>query len=217
MAIFDGTTAGDDPRQRFADIDRGGRAWREHDISRADQLHLLLEELIALRRTTPPPRTPCVFVSHRQCDEDLAKKVARHVASCGIDYWIDVADETLTWITTGAGAGSSEPVKALLIACTVEMALLNTTHLVAVMTPATAASRWVPYEYGRAKDAAMYSLEICSWLHPDLKGQPLPEYLLLADAHTDDAAVQGWLQAINPVSPHPVRVPDDWPYPPLPQ
>jgi hypothetical protein len=50
-------------------------------------------------------------------------------------------------------------------ACVIEMALLNCTHVVALVTPESVPSRWIPYEYGNVKEPTPYLLNPVCWLY----------------------------------------------------
>ena len=98
----------------------------------------------ARERVTVAPSRPCVFVSHRRSDGALARRVAFLACKEGFDFWLDVVDPNL-YSVTGVTL-SSEGAKAAAIAAIIEMALLNSTHVVAVMTANTKGSEWVPYQ-----------------------------------------------------------------------
>jgi hypothetical protein len=71
-------------------------------------------------------------------------------------------------------------LKSALVAGLIEMALLNSTHIVSLQTKSANASRWVPYEFGRAKDRHPLATNAASWFEnavcPDTNG----DYLSLA-------------------------------------
>src|SRR5262249_36624209 len=84
----------------------------------------------------------------------------------------------------------------VLQAAIIEMALINCTHVVALMTQRTAGSQWVPYEYGRidrggrAKDPATAYCVTAS-----IKITDLPEYLHLAPIHKLESEIRLWFRA----------------------
>jgi hypothetical protein len=151
-----------------------------------------LEALHRAKLAAPARVCPRIFVSHKQADVDYAKRIAWLVQGEKIEYWLDAIDLPLAlapWIPAGAGFNST-----LLIAALIEMALINCTHVLAVMTPQTAPSRWVPYEYGRIKDDPPGHLTASCWRHKDLPVSDLSEYLLLAPILSNETDIRGWLQ-----------------------
>ena len=104
-----------------------------------------------------------VFISHRTADDQLARQVAFRLKNVhGIECYIDDID-ALTTRTRGTAAISSLIVQRL-NACT---------NLLAIVTPNTGGSWWVPFEIGVARQAPRV---ITSFTN--LGDSSLPEYLL---------------------------------------
>jgi hypothetical protein len=170
----------------------GRQAWRERTTGSAPDLSGLVSDLAALRQAArwgaPPLACPRVFISHRRDDRDDALAMARLAAQSGFQFWLDVLDPTLQ--------GAALP--SIAIAAVIEMALLNCTHVVAIMTLNTHGGMWVPYEYGRVKLPALTSPQAATWLHPDFATAAaagtvtLPEYLLLGDRLSTRMDVRYW-------------------------
>ncbi|NUO51341.1 MAG: toll/interleukin-1 receptor domain-containing protein [Polyangiaceae bacterium] len=123
----------------------------------------------------PAPRLlpPRLFISHSQHDPDFAERIAWLADSRGFEYWLDIHDPLLS------GGG---PVPPRVVASTIEIALINCTHLLAVYTKNAFGSVWVPYEYGRAKDRlGILSDSISAWIPTNSTDKPssVPDYLLL--------------------------------------
>jgi hypothetical protein len=158
-----------------------------------------LHALHQAKLSAPTRKCPRVFVSHKQVDVAEAKRIAWLIQGQQIDYWLDVIDlpPALTALTASTPAFNT----TLLIAAMIEMALINCTHVLAVMTSQTATSRWVPYEYGRIKDDPPGRLTASCWHHPDLTWSDLPEYLHLAPIHDSEMQIINWLQAEKPAFP----------------
>ena len=148
----------------------------------------------------PPPVTarmqcPRLFVSHRSSDKEMALRIAWLATREGWDYWIDVLDPNLVALRRRDNLGSLMPEQQVLAAAAiVEFALLNCSHLIAVMTNDTRGSMWVPYEYGRVKEPAPLSYQVSCWRHPQLKACDCPEYLVLAPVHLTEHEIVSWLQ-----------------------
>jgi hypothetical protein len=104
-----------------------------------------------------------LFVSHRRGspDEEHAQQIAWHATQHGYEYWLDVDDPVLVRVN---GQPIASPAKDVLIAAIIEIALLNCSHLLAVITQQSAGSRWIPYEFGRAKLQLVLSDNSSIWL-----------------------------------------------------
>jgi len=111
-----------------------------------------------------------------------------------MDFWIDVLDPQLSMI-------NGTQLLAVATAGIIETALLNCSHLIAVMSPETRGSAWVPYEYGRVKEMLPVTTQVACWLHPELDHQNLPEYMYLGKITLSEEQINDWLtnqlQAIN--------------------
>src|SRR5262249_34033650 len=86
------------------------------------------------------------------------------------------------------------PRRSVLIAAIIEIALLSSTHVIALHTTNSLASRWVPYELGRAKARNITSLQAAGWFQ---KGQTVAscgDYVKLAVMTHDEPQVADWLQ-----------------------
>lgn len=182
---------------RFPDWAIGLWVWREY-VHRMDGGHKLLDTLSDLwdqpgiRRTIECPR---LFISHKQCDHALARRIAWVAKQQGFDYWLDVEDPLLASLTRGGTGALGNTTVATIIACVIEMALLNCTHVAAVFSPSTEHSRWVPYEFGRVKDKRLISLKAASWVHPSLSlsTSDFPEYLHLGQIARNEVDLEDWL------------------------
>lgn len=135
---------------------------------------------------------PRIFISHRQRDYAEALRIAKIATEEGFQFWLDILDPTLAWLTTVGPQTLSSRKYQLFIAVIIEMALLHCSHVIAVMTPHTAGSAWVPYEYGRVKDSSVHSLQAGCWVHPGLGGLPW-EYLLLGAETRRELDIRRWL------------------------
>jgi hypothetical protein len=134
-------------------------------------------------------RCPRVFISHRQKDAAEALRVAQLVQQCGYDYWLDILNPELLNIPAMA---LPEQAEAVAMASVIEMGLLNCSHVIALITPNTKGTLWIPYEYGRVKEPAPVALQAACWVHRDYT-DPLPEYLRLGPVHYTEDSIQAWL------------------------
>ena len=152
----------------------------------------------------------CVFVSHKQQDVAYAERIAYCAIKQGLDYWLDVHDPTLVLLQQILQP--SDPRLAILIAATIEIGLLNSSHVVAVHTSNSATSKWIPYEFGRAKDRRLHSTRAATWLEPTLQLSTCGEYVQLAVVmHGGEGRLLTWLQQQKCQGKH------KWPYPVPPQ
>ena len=103
-------------------------------------------------------------MSHRKSDVEIADRIAYLAATqCGYGYWLDVDDPVLNYVNA-TDVSIASPVREMLIAAIIEMGLLNSTHFIAAITWNSAGSKWIPYEFGRAKRRQLYSVYSASWL-----------------------------------------------------
>lgn len=157
--------------------------------------------------------TPCVFVSYKSQDRQLALRLAYLCNQEGFEYWMDVLDPNLS----GINPQPNSQQKSVLVATIIEMALLNSSHVIATITNQTASSQWVPYEFGRVKDQAVVATEACSWVHP-IQNPTLAEYLFLCPQYKNEAAIINWLTSERTKweAQHGVKLPrpaSTWPHP----
>lgn len=80
-----------------------------------------------------------VFISHQQADTATATRVAQRLKTHGIESYLDVIDPALLQ----RGEDLAEHLKTQLGRCT---------QLIAVISPATKESSWVPWEIGVASE-----------------------------------------------------------------
>jgi len=178
-----------DLRERFPDWVLGYNIWREYCFHAEEpDMFDRFRSAVASERARVRPNGNLaggqsrVFVSHKQQDQGEALGVARIIDNQGYNFWLDVLDPKLRGTTL-------TPVQ---IAYIIEMALLNCTHVIALITPRSSSSRWIPYEYGRVKEPSVYALKAACWIHPK-NGSPLPEYLLLGTQAKSKVEIEQWL------------------------
>ena len=140
----------------------------------------------------PPQKDCCVFVSHRSdpVDQNHAEQIAWHATEHGYEYWLDVHNPNLTYLN---GSTIPTPAKEILIAAVIEMALLNCSHLLAVITQKSFGSKWIPYEFGRAKLRLLVSGNSSVWLDNGIKAADCGEYVHLSPVNGSTREVEAWL------------------------
>lgn len=159
-----------------------------------------LNSLNILREQIQKPQCPRVFISHRQTDIPHAKQIALEASQLKFDYWLDVIDLPVSKtaqvqrIELSLRRSLNLFEVNVLQAAIIEMALLNCTHVIAVMTKDTAGSQWVPYEYGRVDRHNGGLNAATAWCDTTtLPITDLPEYLHLAPIHQNMVEINTWL------------------------
>ena len=147
---------------------------------------------------TVAPR--CIFVSHRQSDvgraEDLAKEILGE--GLGFDVWLDIWDP---FLGIAQKLGLPRHSEAMLVGLIIEMGLVNSCAVIALMSDKAAGSAWIPYEYGRVKHGGPFAGEAAASLR-GLSANAVPEYMLLGPRLRFDGAsgahpgLQGWLKRL---------------------
>jgi hypothetical protein len=153
----------------------------------------------AIAQEFPPPLKPCVFISHQRSDAARGERVACLTDHHRIDYWLDIHDPTLRLVNNSPVSG---PLRSLLIAATIEIALLNSTHVIALHTGNSLASRWVPYEFARAKARRLTSLKAAGWFASGQSPATCGDYVQLAVMTHDEPQIGNWLLGV-PGAAHP--------------
>ncbi len=137
------------------------------------------------------PARPCVFISHRQDDELQAVAAANVLINRDddIDVWLDVEDPDLQRLAQHPDP--SDPLVRILTALVIEMALINSSHVLAILTSNTKGSMWVPYEYGRIKQQRILDVK-AAMLNLDEDKIEEPEYALLGPIFYATNALNNW-------------------------
>jgi len=151
----------------------GAAAWAEGagglsemDPARAAQW---LESIREVRKKKQVARCPRIFVSHRQADAAAALRLAWLAQDEGWGYWLDIIDlasapqQQRTALKRWLGRPPTSLQLSIFTAALIEMGLLNCSHVIAAMTDNTKGSQWVPYEYGRLKEATLVAQNAASW------------------------------------------------------
>lgn len=170
----------------LSEFEFGSEEW----ISRARELFLSGKLMRAPRPPGKSTQRNTVFISHRQCDVDLARQAAdalRNRSNNPVDVWLDVEDPILT--AFGQYSGPAITVEMFVTALVIEMALLNSTHVLALFTANTQGSLWVPYEFGRVKSKRIRSSEAASL---NIGAAQRPEYMLLGPRLSSISDLDQW-------------------------
>lgn len=164
--------------------------WDRHLFPKIETASDSIGEFERIKRRPKALKAPRVFISYKRENRDRALRIAYIVNDEGFHYWMDVYEPALTHDSNTDNM--SEKDKSVLVAAVIEMGLLNSSHLIACMTTLTKKSRWVPYEFGRAKDRSVLANQTSSWLHPDLSD--IAEYQHLCPSHRTEGEIRKWLR-----------------------
>jgi hypothetical protein len=150
-----------------------------------------------------------LFVSHRQSDRVWGMRGAYLATQKGFNFWIDVLDPTLQ----GSAYQNLPPQqKALVTAVVIEVAILNCSHVLALLTPNMPGSLWVPYEYGRVKADVMFSIQAGCWNHPQALASSGADYLELGVSTYSEQQISTWLASEFTVASGTSPSPRPWPH-----
>jgi hypothetical protein len=117
------------------------------------------------------PALPRVFVSHRNFDKPLAEAVTAVLARLGVHYWFDRDDVDSQAAAALGMVGDQQLVHAI------ERGVRHCTHLLGLLSSATAGSWWVPYEIGFSRSA---KIPVSYLVLPSVGSMAgLPEYVRL--------------------------------------
>lgn len=144
---------------------------------------------------TVPPPVPRLFVSHRRADRDWALRIANLACDAGFYFWLDVLNPVLS---SSLSQNLPADQQALVTAVIIEMGLLNSSHVLALTTPNSPGSLWIPYEYGRVKNDVLFSTQAASWNHPKTSPSAQAEYLKLGADTYSESDIANWLTSELP-------------------
>lgn len=99
-----------------------------------------------------------IFISHKQQDVNYAKEVKQTLASCGVDAYLDLLDDTIS----GDGEKLTQHIRSKISECS---------DVIVILSEKTKTSWWVPFEIGMASEKDM---PIANYLVSYIT---LPEYL----------------------------------------
>jgi hypothetical protein len=162
------------------------------------ELRSSLDIFVSQLRSKPPIKQPTVFVSHQRHDAAWAEWAAWAATEAHFDYWLDIHDPSL--ITANASILPAA-VKSILIAGIIEVALTNSTHIVSMQTKNAQSSRWVPYEFGRAKERRLLARNTVSWFEKGVTPATNGDYLGLASCAFFSADLRTWMNKAGRIPP----------------
>jgi len=198
MASFDWRSISGDLLDRYDERVLGYQAWRQmiymlREFLQQEEPDPFLaafdEFLRQLQQIEDGPSACRVFVSHQRADVAFAERIAFLATLQGFEYWLDAHDPLLQLTNRTT---LPPVVQSILIAAIIEMALLNCSHGITVQTRSAQHSRWVPYEFGRAKRRWLTSTQVASWFDNGMYAAATADYLKLGVCTQSEAAVVDW-------------------------
>ncbi|MEM9548106.1 MAG: toll/interleukin-1 receptor domain-containing protein [Bacteroidota bacterium] len=133
------------------------------------------------------PQNRRVFISHKMEDKNIALRLAQRLSQQGYSFWLDVINPQLS-----PSNHTSSTQKAITIANIIELALLNCTDIVAIVTDNSHKSKWIAYEYARVKELKLL-VENAAALTYNLN-KPIPEYMYLGKIYSSESS---FIQSLN--------------------
>lgn len=131
----------------------------------------------------------CIFISHKKEDNAQAKLIADYILQQDIDIYFDEYDYKLT---TNVRNESKKVVEII------NNALINSTHMICIISPKTVASWWVPFEIGYVWGKGMQRSNMRANI---LKGiESVPSYVDIIDKLNTYRELDNFLQTISPNS-----------------
>lgn len=120
-----------------------------------------------------------LFISHKssRADNRYAKCIGRLAAAVSLPYWLEIHDPVLTRVNGQPFTGQQQGV---LSGATIKIALLNCAGVIVVHSNLSAKSKWIPFEFGRAKTHVLVSRYAAGYSDQTVRSTVAAEYLELA-------------------------------------
>lgn len=113
---------------------------------------------------------PCVFLSHRSLDKNMVRQIGEYITKAGIDIYLDENDN---FLQNAAQSGNDEAT----VSC-IQKGLMESTHVLCILSKTTVDSWWVPYEIGYGEKG---EIEIASLKIANLRKEEIPSYLRIRE------------------------------------
>ena len=128
---------------------------------------------------------PCIFLSHISIDKETVIEIGEYIMKYGdIDIYLDIYDEELQQAVSNGNAHA--------VTSHIEKGLLESTHIMCLISKETKNSWWVPYEIGFAKNSEK---EISSLR---LKGNfSLPDFLKIGKILNGTKSLNEYIEEIS--------------------
>ncbi len=127
-----------------------------------------------------------VSISHQRADKNLARSVAHGFEMRGVYYYFDEDDADLQEAAARGESAAGQVVHAI------EKGLAHSTHLLAILSPNTMGSWWVPYEIGSARARGYETVTLVSAMPASL-----PEYIRICKTFRANEELFEWAAALG--------------------
>jgi len=127
----------------------------------------------------------CVFLSHQQMDKDVCRKIADYLLAANIDVYFDEDDADLKFYRqTNRPQGVVDSIRK---------GINNSSHMLAIVSPSTINSQWVPWEVGYGFDNSILNVLTLKGLNDS----QLPDYLKTANIIRGTKSLNKYLSQIT--------------------
>jgi len=143
--------------------------------------------------------SPCVFISHKNCDSIFAAAVGEVLNHQELNTWLDLDNDTVQALWEAGEAHE--------LAKEIEHGIQSSTHLLALVTPNTMGSWWVPFEIGQARARGVSLAFLFGSENPrEIPDKPtitfhitekVPEYFCFGDEINDIRNLRRWISEIS--------------------
>lgn len=111
-------------------------------------------------------RSPnCIFISHQKHDSSNARMIADYLLNAGIDVYFDEYDTSID---------RDNPIS---VVNAIKRGILNSTHLLCLLSRHALNSKWIPWEIGYGYDRT----KVIGLTLDELSHAVLPEYLQIVE------------------------------------
>ena len=139
---------------------------------------------LAYWRSSATSSGTCVFISHKREDAEQARIIARTLMELSIDAWLDLVELHCTTPAT------PEEHKALTES--IECGMNNSSHLLALITPKTKGSWWVPFEIGTCRSSKK---DLAFLVNKEVVDRP--SYLTVGEVLDDQLMFFAWATRLS--------------------
>jgi hypothetical protein len=126
-----------------------------------------IERMVRLSESISNLQTSCIFISYQREDEKYAEQTSKYILSKGIDVYFDKNDSDLRLANETSSPWS--------VTGSIKKGLDASTHLIALISPSTYKSYWVPFEIGFSYERIGSGQKVLK--HKDVSYLDLPDYL----------------------------------------
>lgn len=144
-----------------------------------------LSNYINLSESRKTSGIKCVFLSHQQKDKDVCRKIADYLLAANIDVYFDEDDADLKFYRqTNRPQGVVDSIKK---------GINKSSHMLAIVSPSTINSQWVPWEVGYGYDNSILGVLTLKGINDN----QLPDYLKTTSIIRGTKSLNNYLSQIT--------------------